>query len=335
MNAVTPISAARSIQNKIIIKLKKEFGPIILEALEDPCVTDIEVNSDGLVFVDRVDAEHRNELTKLSASAREAIVKTVAASLNEVVTVEHPIVGGELPILGARFEGAIPPVSIPGPSFCIRKKAVKIMSLQDYLKDGIITPQIYELLDDAVIKRQNLLVAGSTGTGKTTFINAYINQISERCPHDRLLICEDVREIQSSVQNTNTMIATKHCSLKDIIHSSLRQHPDRLLIGEIRDADQAKEAFKGWNTGHKGGIFSIHANSGLDTIQRLEAFCLTNDGHRNPRLIVRILDKILFMKKEGGQRKVKEFYELKDYSDGHYNLVDLITNKEIQLITTE
>ena len=271
--SITKIPTANSQQERIIKKIQRELGPIIMKALNDPNVTDINVNPDGNVWVERLDTSEIIQIATLTYHARESIIKTIATSLNEVANKESSTIGGELPLLGARFEGVLPPVAKPGPGFSIRKKATRILTFKDYLKDRIINVAIYALLQDAIQNYDNVLIAGGTGTGKTTFINAYVDSISKDFPNDRLVICEDVDEIQSSVPNTFKMIANKNNPLGNCIKTMLRLSPKRIIIGEIREADQAKEAFQAWNTGHKGGIFSLHANSALDAVQRLEDLC--------------------------------------------------------------
>lgn len=328
--SITKIPTANTRQQKIINKLKKELGSKIIDALSDSNVTDINANPDGSVFVERLDTHEIKQITTLSHLARESIIKTVATSLDQVANKESSTIGGELPILGARFEGVLPPVAKPGPGFSIRKKALKILTLKDYINADIITVKMFAMLDMAIEKRENVLIAGGTGTGKTTFINAFVDHISKRFPNDRLVICEDIDEIQSSAPNTFKMIANKNNPLNSCIETSLRLSPKRIIIGEIRAARQAEAAFQAWNTGHKGGIFSLHANSALDAVQRLEDLCVESNGNKCQRRIARTVDKILFIKKVNNQRKVQEFYELKDFSDGFYNVVNLVTDQQLQ-----
>ncbi len=330
LNEVKTFPAARSRKQRIVKKLTIELGQDIATALADPNVTDINANPDGKVFVERLDTPEINQITTLSHQARESIIKTVATSLDQVANKENSTIGGELPLLGARFEGVLPPVAKPGPGFSIRKKAIKILTLKDYIDAEVITIEMYAMLDRAIENRENVLIAGGTGTGKTTFINAFVNHISKRFPHDRLVICEDIDEIQSSAPNTFKMIANKNSPLANCIETSLRLSPNRIIIGEIRAASQAEAAFQAWNTGHKGGIFSLHANSALDAVQRLEDLCIESTGGKCQRRITRTVDKILFIKKEKTRRKVTEFYELKNFSDGFYNVVNLVTDQESQ-----
>ena len=326
--AITEIPTASTRQQKIVAKLKKEFGPVILNALNDPMVTDLHANPDGRVFVDRLDTSETKLIAEISSFARESIIKTVATSLDQVANKENPEIGGELPILGARFQGILPPNATPGPLFSIRIKASKILTLKHYIDTDVITVQIYAMLDKAIENRENILIAGGTGTGKTTFINAFLQHIVQRFPNDRLVICEDVDEIQCSALNKAKIIATENLSLKKVIQATLRLKPGRLIIGEIRSKTQSEAAFQAWNTGHPGGIFSFHANSALDAIRGLEDLNVQAHQDKCQRRITRTVDKILFITKENDQRKVTEFYQLNDFSDGFYNVENLITGQK-------
>ena len=327
--SIATIPTASTQQDRIIKKIEQELGPIILKALYDPNVTDINVNPDGNVWIERLDTPEIKHIATLSHQSRESIIKIVATSLDQIVNKELSTIGGELPIIGARFEGVLPPVAKPGPGFSIRKKAIRILTFTDYIKDKILSFDMLTLLHESIENYDNVLVAGGTGTGKTTFINAYVEHISKKFIHDRLVICEDVDEIQSSAPNTFKMIANKNNPLGSCIKTMLRLSPKRIIIGEIRDADQAREAFQAWNTGHKGGIFSLHANSALDAVQRLEDLCTIAFGNKCQRLISRTVDKIIFFKKVHNNRKIQEFYELKDFSNNKYNLTDLLNDQEI------
>ncbi len=327
---VKTLPTASTQQQRIIKKLQRELGSVIMDALNDPFVTDINVNPDGNVWVEKLDTPDITKIATLTHQARESIIKTVATSLDEVANKESSTIGGELPLLGARFEGVLPPVAKPGPGFSIRKKATKILTFSDYVNAGILKIEMFAMLHEAIANRENVLIAGGTGTGKTTFINAFVDHISKKFPHDRLVICEDIDEIQSTAPNTFKMIANKNDPLGNCIKTTLRLSPKRIIIGEIREAEQAKEAFQAWNTGHKGGIFSLHANSALDAVQRLEDLCTIAFGNQCQRLISRTVDKILFIKKSSGKRKVQEFYELNDFSENKYNLTDLINDQKIK-----
>jgi type IV secretion system protein VirB11 len=175
-----------------------------------------------------------------------------------------PRISAELPVHGERFEGLLPPI-VAAPTFAIRKPAVAIFTLTDYVKAGIVTAGQAEFLRDAVAQRRNILVAGGTSTGKTTFVNALLAEVTA----DRVILIEDTRELKCSAPNL-VALRTKDgvASLRDLVRSSLRLRPDRIPVGEVRGAE-ALELLKAWGTGHPG-IGTIHAGSATGALHRLE-----------------------------------------------------------------
>jgi len=178
-----------------------------------------------------------------------------------------PRVSAELPETGERFEGLIPPV-VAAPTFAIRKPAVAIFTLRDYVAAGIMTIEQAEHLRNAVAQRRNVLVAGGTSTGKTTLVNALLAEVANTS--DRVVLIEDTPELQCKAPNL-VALRTKDgvASLSDLVRSSLRLRPDRIPVGEVRGAE-ALDLLKAWGTGHPGGIGTIHAGSALGALRRLE-----------------------------------------------------------------
>jgi type IV secretion system protein VirB11 len=178
-----------------------------------------------------------------------------------------PRVSAELPGTGERFEGLLPPV-VAAPAFAIRKPAVAVFTLDDYVAKEIMTSEQAEILKSAVAARKNILVAGGTSTGKTTLTNALLAEVAKTA--DRVVLIEDTRELQCTAPNlvalrTNDGVAT----LSDLVRSSLRLRPDRIPVGEVRGAE-ALDLLKAWGTGHPGGIGTIHAGTALGALRRLE-----------------------------------------------------------------
>ena len=182
----------------------------------------------------------------------------------------HPLsprVSAELPATGERFEGLLPPV-VAAPTFAIRKPAVAVFTLGDYVAAGIMGAEQAAVLRSAVAKRRNILVAGGTSTGKTTLTNALLAEVAKTA--DRVVLIEDTRELQCTAPNL-VALRTKDgvASLSDLVRSSLRLRPDRIPIGEVRGAE-ALDLLKAWGTGHPGGIGTIHAGTALGALRRLE-----------------------------------------------------------------
>ena len=247
--------------------LRTAMGPAIAGFLEDPSVVEVMLNPDGRLWIDRLSSGLADSGETLSASDGERIIRLVAHHVGVEVHAGAPRVSAELPETGERFEGLLPPV-VAAAAFAIRKPAVAVFTLDDYVTERIMTSDQAEALRHAVVARQNILVAGGTSTGKTTLTNALLAEVARTT--DRVVLIEDTRELQCRAPNL-VSLRTKEgvASLPDLVRSSLRLRPDRIPIGEVRGAE-ALDLLKAWGTGHPGGIGTIHAGTALGALRRLE-----------------------------------------------------------------
>jgi type IV secretion system protein VirB11 len=236
--------------------------------LDEPRVIEIMLNPDGRIWVDRAGEGMAVTDVVMSPAEAEALLRFVATESRATLTDDTPALAGTLPHWDARVQGFIPPV-VSRPSFAIRKPAPVIYSLDDYVAKGVVTPEQRDALSQAVVDGKNILVGGGTGTGKTTFANALLRVVAERT-NDRIYIAEDTPELQCSSPN-KIMVRTRRgkFEMRDAVFAALRLRPDRIIVGEIRDAT-ALDLLKAWNTGHRGGLATIHAN---DTPGMLTRFC--------------------------------------------------------------
>src|SRR6516162_2714266 len=246
--------------------LRTAFGLAIARFLEDPAIIEVMLNPDGRLWIDRLSGGLSETTERLSASDGERIVRLVAHHVGAEVHASSPRVSAELPETGERFEGLLPPV-VAAPAFAIRKPAVAVFTLDDYVAAGIMSADEASVLRRAVERRRNVLVAGGTSTGKTTLVNALLAEVAKTT--DRVVLIEDTRELQCKSPNL-VALRTKEgvASLSDLVRSSLRLRPDRIPIGEVRGAE-ALDLLKAWGTGHPGGIGTIHAGSALGALRRL------------------------------------------------------------------
>ncbi|ABQ35463.1 P-type conjugative transfer ATPase TrbB [Bradyrhizobium sp. BTAi1] len=247
--------------------LRTALGPAIAGWLDDPAVIEVMLNPDGRLWVDRLASGLTATGETLSPADGERIVRLVAHHVGGEVHAGAPRVSAELPETGERFEGLLPPVVI-APAFAIRKPAVAVFTLADYVASGIVTREQADLLRIAMAARSNILVAGGTSTGKTTLTNALLAEVARTA--DRVVLIEDTRELQCAAPNlvslrTRDGVAT----LTDLVRSALRLRPDRIPIGEVR-GPEALDLLKAWGTGHPGGIGTIHAGSAIGALRRLE-----------------------------------------------------------------
>ena len=218
-------------------------------------------------------------------------------------TQSSPRVSAELPETGERFEGLLPPV-VAAPAFAIRKPAVAVFTLDDYVAAGIMTSGQASALKDAVEARKNILVAGGTSSGKTTLTNALLAEVAKTS--DRVVLIEDTRELQCKAPNL-VALRTKDgvISLSDLVRSSLRLRPDRIPIGEVRGAE-ALDLLKAWGTGHPGGIGTIHAGTALGALRRLEQLIQEAVVTVPRALIAETINVIAVLSGRGADRRLAE-----------------------------
>ena len=247
--------------------LRTALGPAIAGFLEDPQTVEVMLNPDGRLWIDRLSEGLSDTGERLSPADGERIIRLVAHHVGAEVHAGAPRVSAELPETGERFEGLLPPVVV-APAFAIRKPAVAVFMLDDYVAAGIMTAGQATVLRSAVASRRNILIAGGTSTGKTTLTNALLAEVAKTA--DRVVLIEDTRELQCAAPNL-VALRTKEgvASLSDLVRSSLRLRPDRIPIGEVRGAE-ALDLIKAWGTGHPGGIGTIHAGSAIGALRRLE-----------------------------------------------------------------
>jgi type IV secretion system protein VirB11 len=296
--------------------LRTALGPAIAAWLEDAQIVEVMLNPDGRLWVDRLAGGLSDTGECLAASDGERIVRLVAHHVGIEVHPASPRVSAELPETGERFEGLLPPV-VTAPAFAIRKPAVAVFTLDDYVLAGTMTAAEAEGLRNAVRTRQNILVAGGTSTGKTTLVNALLAEVAKTT--DRIVLLEDTRELQCRSPNL-VALRTKDgvASLADLVRSSLRLRPDRIPIGEVRGAE-ALDLIKAWGTGHPGGVGTIHAGTALGALCRLEQL-IQEAVITVPRaLIAETIDVIAVLSGRGADRRLAELAHVDGLTrDGDY-----------------
>jgi type IV secretion system protein VirB11 len=283
--------------------LRTALGPAIARYLEDPAIVEVMLNPDGRLWVDRLKEGLLDTGDMLLPADGERIIRLVAHHVGAEVHPGSPRVSAELPETGERFEGLLPPV-VGSPAFAIRKPAVAVFTLSDYVASGIMTQAQADVLRVAVERRKNILVAGGTSTGKTTLTNALLAEVAKSS--DRVVLIEDTRELQCAALNLVAM-RTKDgvASLSDLVKSSLRLRPDRIPIGEVRGAE-ALDLLKAWGTGHPGGIGTIHANTAIGALRRLEQLVQEAVVTVPRALIADTIDVIAVLSGRGSARRLAE-----------------------------
>lgn len=286
--------------------LKTAMGPAINEALGEPAVIEVMVNPDGRLWIDRIGEGRSDAGLRVHPSETERIIRLVASHVRAEVHADNPIVSAELPS-GERFEGVLPPVAL-APCFAIRKPAAKVFTLADYVRGQIMVPIQAEALMQAVRERKNILVAGGTSSGKTTLANALLAEIANR--DERVILIEDTRELQCAAQDCVALRTRPGVvSLADLVRSTLRLRPDRIVVGEVRGAE-ALDMLKAWNTGHPGGIATLHANSAHAALYRIEQLVQESVSVIPRRLIAEAIDLVVFIAGRGSSRRIETIAEV-------------------------
>jgi type IV secretion system protein VirB11 len=299
--------------------LRTALGPAIARFLEDASVVEVMLNPDGRLWIDRLSGGLADTGEHMSPADGERIVRLVAHHVGAEVHAGKPRVSAELPETGERFEGLLPPV-VTAATFAIRKPAVAVFTLDDYVAAGIMVADQAEALRCAVAERRNILVAGGTSTGKTTLTNALLAEVAKTS--DRVVLIEDTRELQCAAPNLVAM-RTKDgvASLSDLVRSSLRLRPDRIPIGEVRGSE-ALDLLKAWGTGHPGGIGTIHAGNAIGALRRLEQLIQEVVVTVPRALIAETIDLVAVLAGRGSSRRLVELGRVEGLGpDGDYRVI--------------
>ncbi|MES2451924.1 MAG: P-type conjugative transfer ATPase TrbB [Pseudomonadota bacterium] len=305
--------------------LRTAMGPTIAAALADPLVLEVMINPDGALRLDRLGEGRSDTGVRYDPVQIERIIRLVASHARTEVHAGSPIVSAELPPhgegAGERFEGVLPPVAL-GPCFSIRKPATRIYTLMDYVADGIMSADMARLLSLAVVERRNVLVAGGTSSGKTTLANALLAEMAHL--DERIILIEDTRELQSPATDTVALrTRAGSVTMADLVRSTLRLRPDRIIVGEVRGGE-ALDMLKAWNTGHPGGIATVHANSAASALLRIEQLIQEAVVTVPRRLIADAIDMVVFIAGRGSARRVDTLVRVTGLDpDGNYAVLGL------------
>jgi P-type conjugative transfer ATPase TrbB len=324
---------------RLEVKLRREFGDLILKFLADDRTEDILLNPDSSLWVKRM-GEGFSRVGEMSPAGAASALGTVAAWRGTVLNHERPILETELPIDGSRFEGIVPPV-VRRPVFAIRLRPKRIFTLQEYEADHILTEKDdplnrlrrhddftaslrglnhAEIIRASVRARKNLLVVGSTGSGKTTLVNAILDALAQLTPNDRVISIEDTTELQCAVKNYLDLRAVGAVTMLECLRACMRLKPTRIVVGEVRGAE-AHTLLKAWNTGHPGGAATVHANDAMSGLIRLESLVAEATNAPQHNLIAEAVDLVVFVDEEPelkAGRKVREVLLVTGYRDGQY-----------------
>ena len=285
----------------------------------DPEISEIMVNGSECVFIEHRGYVEQVQDVSLSPKSLEVAVKNIARRLGDDISEENPILDSRLPD-GSRVAAVIPPCSLNGVVLTIRKFNARNFGIEDLIHIGTLTEELAEMLRTAVVNRQNILISGGTGTGKTTLLNILANFIPN---HERILVIEDTAEIQIGASNIVrfearvAQNALPAVTIRELLKASLRHRPDRILLGEIRGAE-AFDLLQLLNTGHSGTLSTVHANSALQAISRFTSCVLQSNVELPYRAIksniADSLNLLVHAERRPGRRFVSEVLKITGYN---------------------
>lgn len=344
---VTPRTGSDEHSQRLEVKLRRELGPQILGLLEDQRVEDVLLNPDASLWVKRL-GEGFSQVGTMDAGMASSALSTIAAWRGTILNHDNPILETELPIDGSRFEAIVSPVT-RNPVFAIRLRPRKIFTLEDYENSGILTDSADPvnaarrrenfaasvfghshgyIIRAAIAGKKNILVVGSTGSGKTTFVNACLDALARLAPNDRVITIEDTIELQCAVKNYVDLRAVANVapgapgSMLHCLRACMRLKPTRIIVGEVRGAE-AHTLLKAWNTGHPGGMATVHANDAMSGLIRMESLVAEATQAPQQTLIAEAVDVVVFVDEEPAVpagRKVREVLLVSGYSNGEYQV---------------
>jgi type IV secretion system protein VirB11 len=303
--------------DRIKEKLRRELGSQVCGLLDEPDVVEVMLNPDGRLWVERLGGS-MTPIGRMFPWQAEALMATIASTLRTTITRENPILECELPLDGSRFEGLIPPI-VAAPTFSIRRKALSIFSLDHYVATGAMSEAQRRALCDAVDNHRNILVAGGTASGKTTLTNAIIDYMAQRWPDERLVIIEDTAEIQCRSENVVFLRTSDGVDMLRLLKATMRLRPTRILVGEVRGGE-ALALLKAWNTGHPGGVATLHANDVQAAMVRLESLVAEATMAPAQKAIAEAVDLVVFIKKTATGRTIDEVATVTAFENGVYTL---------------
>ena len=300
--------------------IKKTLGQVFIEKLADDKVIEIMCNSDGSLWIDEL-GKGMSKVGYINKHNVVIAINIIASMLKITATKENPIIEGEFPLDNSRFAAQLPPV-VAAPTFALRKKASLIFTLEDYVDKKMMTEHQKETIKEAIANHKNIVIVGGTSSGKTTLTNACIDYMSKISDEERIIIIEDTGEIQCNATNSVLFHTTTYTSITDLLKTTLRMRPDRIIIGEVRD-HTALDLLDAWSTGHPGGISTIHANNSIQALDRIEGLVSRHNNAPDDKkaVIGNAVDLIINIRKTGTARKIEEILEIKGYDKSNNSYI--------------
>jgi type IV secretion system protein VirB11 len=300
--------------------LRTALGADVRTWLAQDDVVEVMLNPDGRLWVDRLGEGLSDTGVTLDAAEGERIIRLVAHHVGGEAHGRSPRISAELPDSGERFEGLLPPV-VAAPTFAIRKPAIRAVSLADYVDQGVMSRAQADALCAAVAWRRNILIAGATASGKTTLANALLAELAGT--DERVVVLEDTIELRCPAPNTVALRSKDGvASLTELLRSTLRLRPDRIIVGEVR-GPEALDLIKAWGTGHPGGVATVHAGTPLGAMRRLEQLIAEAAAAVPRELIAETVEVVAVLSGRGASRRLTDLVAVQGLTAGGYRFAPI------------
>lgn len=276
--------------------------------LDDDDVCEVMVNADSKIWIDTFSHGLIDTGKTLTGEITSSIIIQIANHSHKTCDKDNPLLEAE--ILNMRFQGFLSPDIVENSAFCLRKHAKVVFTLEDYVNNKTMTKRQQEVILKAIKEKKNIIVAGGTGSGKTTLVNALLAEVAKL--NDRVVLIEDTKELKCDAKNKLSLLSTKKVSMEELLRATLRARPDRIIVGEVRGAE-AFTLINAWSTGHKGGISTVHSNSASRTMSRIETLVGFGTDKVQGTLIADAIDLIIYIKKTTNRRTIEEIVEVINY----------------------
>lgn len=270
MNAEQAVNAREEKAKRVYDNFLEDLG-IVKEYFEDPAVTDIKIIGTGEIIIEKFAVGKVFTGRFLTPAQVKGIILSASHLLEQEIDYSTGLPKLECVLpkpYNLRFTGILPP-AVQNAEIAMRRPATRIFTLEEYLANGQLQKEEYELICQYIKERKNILVGGSTGSGKTTFTNAILRKMTEYTPNDAFYIVEDVPELQCPAHDTTFIAVNRKCAA-EAVRTALRWTPNRIIFGEIRYGEVAEEFIKSCNTGHTGNVTTIHADTASSMLLRMQ-----------------------------------------------------------------
>jgi len=300
--------------NKEIIEilLKKDLS-FINEYLYDDDISDIIVNPDGRIYIKKNGIKSFVKEIDDVNIVKKAIL-SIASLQEKIVDEKLPILETVIPYTNYRVEAILPPIT-NNPTIVVRKPTTKLKRLEEYVKENRMTEEKYKKIIDAIDKKYNIIIAGGTGSGKTTLLNSILYEIAEREKNSRIFLVEDTPEIVLKNEDKLQLVVLPKDAVESI-RVAMRCIPDRIIFGEIRHGSVALELMKAWNTGHPGGVSTIHSDDkGIESIiNRLTNLIMEEIKVFDKQIIYDTIDMVISIHRSNDRAGgvIEEIYDIRN-----------------------